>query len=143
MKYLLFLFVLKCLLSANTFWTIDDYVHNNPNQKLLMQQFEKVVQAKAVPLNMAHKKVKISILYPGNQITDYWKRSQKSFEARMKELNIKYEIHAVFVDENDVKTLQNRLKELLQEENDYLFFTLNIDGHKKLISQIISQQNPN
>ncbi|MDD2639571.1 MAG: substrate-binding domain-containing protein [Arcobacteraceae bacterium] len=142
MKYLLFLFVLKSVLSANTFWTIDDYVHNNPSQKLLMQQFEKVVQAKAVPLNKVHKKVKISILYPGNQITDYWKRSQKSFEARMQELNIKYEIEAVFVDENDVKTLQKRLKELLQEENDYLLFTLNIDGHKKLISQIISQEKP-
>jgi autoinducer 2-binding protein LuxP len=142
MKYLVSCFLLISLLNGNTFWTIDDYVHNNPSQKILMQQFEKVVQAEPLPLNKAHKKIKISILYPGNQMTDYWERSQKSFEARMKELNIAYEIHAVFVDENDVKTLQNRLKELLQQESDYLFFTLNIDGHKKLISQIINQQKP-
>jgi autoinducer 2-binding protein LuxP len=142
MKYLVSCFLLISLLNGNTFWTIDDYVHNNPSQKILMQQFEKVVQAEPLPLNKPHKKIKISILYPGNQMTDYWERSQKSFEARMKELNIAYEIHAVFVDENDVKTLQNRLKELLQQESDYLFFTLNIDGHKKLISQIINQQKP-
>lgn len=142
MKYLVSFFLLTSFLHANTFWTIDDYVHNNPSQKILMQQFEKVVQAEPLPLNKAHKKIKISILYPGNQMTDYWERSQKSFEARMQELKIKYEIEAVFVDENDVKTLQNKLKELLQQENDYLFFTLNIDGHKKLISQIISQQKP-
>lgn len=142
MKYLIFLIVAKALLFADGFWTIDEYVQHHPIQKSLMQQFEKVVQAQSVPITQTQKKIKISILYPGNQMTDYWQRSQKSFEERMKELNIEYEINAVFVDENDVKMLQNKLKEILSHNSDYLFFTLNIDGHKKLISQLISQQKP-
>lgn len=142
MKYFIFLIMLKALVFADGFWTIDEYVHRNPIQKSLMRQFEHIVQDDAVVLNQPHKKVKISILYPGNQITDYWQRSQKSYEARMKELNIEYEINAVFVDENNVKMLQTKLKEILSYDSDYLFFTLNIDGHKKLISQLISQQKP-
>ena len=142
MKYIIFLIMLKALLFANEFWTIDEYVEQNPIQKPLMRHFEETVQKDAVVLNQPHKKIKISILYPGNQMTDYWKRSQQSFEERMKELNISYEINAIFVDENDVKMLQNKLKEILRLESDYLFFTLNIDGHKKLISQIINQQKP-
>jgi autoinducer 2-binding protein LuxP len=133
---------LKVIVLADGFWTIDEYVKNHPIQKPLMQQFEAVVQNDAVPLKQTNKKVKISILYPGNQLSDYWRRSQASFESRMKELNISYEIHAVFVDENDVKALQKNLKEILNSGSDYLLFTLNIDGHKKLISQIINQKKP-
>lgn len=142
MKYLIFFLLLKSLLNANVFWTIDEYLHNNPSQEVLMQEFEKVVQESAVPLNKAHKKVKISIIYPGNQLSDYWKRSQQSFEARMKELKINYEINAIFVDENNIKELQKSLQDVLTTHCDYLFFTLNVDGHKKLISQIINKQKP-
>jgi autoinducer 2-binding periplasmic protein LuxP len=142
MKYLILLIILKSLIFADGFWTIDEYIQQNPSQKPLMRQFEQIVQNNAEVINQPHKKVKISVLYPGNQITDYWKRSQKSFEERMKELKIDYEIHAVFVDENDVKMLQTKLKEILSYDSDYLFFTLNIDGHKKLISQLINQQKP-
>lgn len=142
MKYLIFFLILKSVLSANIYWTIDEYIQNNPSQELLMQQFEKVVQADAVAINKPHKKVKISILYPGNQLSDYWKRSQQSFEARMKELNINYEIDAIFVDENNIKALQKSLQDVLTTQSDYLFFTLNVDGHKKLISQIINKQKP-
>lgn len=142
MRYLISIFLCALQLSANAYWTIDEYVEQNPEQKYYMQHFSKVVQGKAVPLTQAHEKVKIAMLYPGNQITDYWRRSQTSFEARLKELNIDYEIIPVFVGENDVKTLQQKLKELLALKSDYLVFTLNIDGHKKLISQLITNKKP-
>lgn len=142
MKYIIFLLIFKTWVFPNEFWTIDEYITQNPIQKSLSRNFESIVQKDAVKLNQAHKKVKIAVLYPGNQLTDYWRRSQQSFEARMKELHIDYEIKAIFVDENDVKMMEAKLKELLNLESDYLFFTLNIDGHKKLISQLISQQKP-
>lgn len=140
MRYLVLFLFFKAFMYADGFWTIDEYVKLHPMQKPLMQQFENIVQSEAVPLTQTNKKIKISILYPGNQLSDYWRRSQISFESRMKELNISYEINAVFVDENDVKILQKNLKEILSSGSDYLFFTLNIDGHKKLISQIINQK---
>lgn len=142
MRYLILFLMFKAMILADGLWTIDEYVNLHPIQKPLMQQFENVVQNDAVALTKMNKTIKISILYPGNQLSDYWRRSQESFELRMKELNISYEINAVFVDENDVKTLQKNLKEVLTNGSDYLLFTLNIDGHKKLISQIINQKKP-
>ncbi|MFA7084176.1 MAG: substrate-binding domain-containing protein [Arcobacteraceae bacterium] len=146
MRHILLLTLTTTLLFSNNFWTIDEYVEQNPQQKFLMKQFNEIVENSSVINENTQKnvqeKVKISILYPGNQLTDYWKRSQSSFEARMKELKLPYEIQAIFVDENDVNTLKEKLKEILNNNNDYLFFTLNIDGHKKLISQIIYQKKP-
>ncbi|WP_419769661.1 MAG: substrate-binding domain-containing protein [Candidatus Marinarcus sp.] len=142
MKYLMLgaLFVTWAL--GNSFWTIDEFLQINPQEKFRMQTFDRIVQSDAVALKQKREKIKISMLYPGNQLTDYWTRSQKSFEARLKELNIPYEIKPIFVDENDVKKLQLKLKELLDSKSDYLIFTLNIDGHKKLISQIITNKKP-
>lgn len=142
MRPLFLLVLLSSFLFSNSYWTIDEYVQIHPEQKYYMQHFNKLVQAEPSPLETSNKTIKIAMLYPGNQITDYWRRSQKSFEARMKELKINYEITPIFVDENDVKTLQNKLKDLLQLNSDYLVFTLNIDGHKKLISQLINNKKP-
>jgi autoinducer 2-binding protein LuxP len=142
MKYWVVFLLLKGLVLANSYWTIDEYVTHNPEQKALMQSFNQIVQHKSKSLNMSHKKVKISMLYPGNQITDYWRRSQKSFEARLQELNIEYEIQSTFVDENNVKQLQTTLLNFLKQDVDYLIFTLNVDGHKKLISQLIHNKKP-
>jgi autoinducer 2-binding protein LuxP len=127
---------------ANSYWTIDEYIVQHPQQKALMHSFNQIVQQPSKPLKKTDKKVKISMLYPGNQITDYWRRSQKSFEARLQELNIQYEIQSTFVDENNVKQLQNTLLDFLQQDVDYLIFTLNVDGHKKLISQLIHNKKP-
>lgn len=140
---LLFLMVLcNSFLFSNSYWTIDEYVQMHPEQKYYMKHFDKLVQADSIPLKNVNKPVKIAMLYPGNQLGDYWRRSQKSFEARMKELKIRYEITSVFIDENDIETMKERLKELLKLHTDYLIFTLNVDGHKKMISQIITKKKP-
>ena len=96
MRYLILFLMFKAMILADGLWTIDEYVNLYPIQKPLMQQFENVVQNDAVALTKMNKTIKISILYPGNQLSDYWRRSQESFELRMKELNISYEINPQF-----------------------------------------------
>ena len=133
---------LQTTLLASSYWSIDEYLNLHPHQKDLMNQFNTIVQSDALPIDKDVKKVKISMLYPGEQITDYWRRSEIAFKARMDELQIPYELNAIFIDENDLNSLRNNLIQLLQLESDYLVFTLNIDGHKRLISQIINNQKP-
>jgi autoinducer 2-binding protein LuxP len=125
---------------ASDYYSVDSYVKKYPEQKELMRQFNAIVQSDAVPINKAHQKVRIAVLYPGGQVSDYWRRSQKSFEARMDELKIDYELQAIFVDETDEMKLKRSLLQLLQNESDYLVFTLNISGHQKLISQLITNK---
>lgn len=127
---------------ANSYWSIDEYVTFNPKQKELMQNLHTLVQNDAKPISDEIEKVTISMLFPGKQLTDYWRRNDVAFRARMDALKIPYEINTLFVDENDVKSLQQNLLKLLQLQSDYLVFTLNIDGHKRLISQIINNQKP-
>ncbi|MGM0622845.1 MAG: substrate-binding domain-containing protein [Campylobacterota bacterium] len=142
MKRLIITLFLPVLSFASEFWSVDEYVTLYPKQEALMVDFAKQVAGDS-PKKVRHdKKVRIAILYPGGQITDYWRRSQKAFEGRMQKLGINYKIDAHFIDENNVKQLQQSLAQILQKDNDYLIFTLNIIEHKRLIAQMINNQTP-
>ncbi len=125
---------------GSEYYSVDEYVKKYPKQKGLMERFDSIVQGQAVAIDKVHKKVKIAMLYPGGQVSDYWRRSRESFEARMQELGIDYAIEAIFVDETDEMGLKRSLLKLLKNDSDYLVFTLNISGHKKLIAQLINNQ---
>ena len=140
MKLFVFVSLLVSLAIGSQYYSVDEYLQKHPHQKALMERFDALVQSDAVAIDTEHKKVKIAMLYPGGQIGDYWRRSQKSFEARMQELGIDYEIESIFVDETDELGLRRSLLKLLKNESDYLIFTLNISGHQKLISQLIHNQ---
>lgn len=129
-------------LFASEYWSIDEYTHLFAEQKELMQEFEKIVQAQAVALKNQDKKIKITIIYPDEKSNDYWHRSQKSFEKRLQQLQIAYSITAHFVDENDVDKIKQQMIDLLHDGTDYLIFTINADAHKKLIAQLIHQKEP-
>lgn len=128
--------------NAQEFIKADDYIKIHLHQKELTKKFYDIVQGDAVPIKNDHKKVKIAIIYPGKQLSDYWIRSKKSFELRMKELNIKYELSSEFIEENDIENIKNKIYKIVQENYDYLIFTLDINQHKKILDSILKRKTP-
>lgn len=63
--------------------------------------FAQTVRDKPSALTVAQEQpVIISVVYPGQQISDYWVRNIKAFEKRMDALGIRYQINQVFTRPN-------------------------------------------
>lgn len=149
MKNLFVLFVLIYLnipfLNAHEeYWLVDEYLQLNPKQKTISDNFINLVNNKAVKISVNQKeKVKIVIVYPGNQISDYWRRSKISFEKRLKELNINYELKNHFTKPaTEIRTQSKQLLESIKNDTDYLIFTLDTSKHVQFIERIISKKKP-
>ena len=146
MKQLILLIVLvgSYLLADTEYILSEDYYKNSPIQKRDYEQFSKIVSHKGKPITFKQKKtIKIYMIYPGNQISDYWKRSKSSFEARLQEIGIKYELKDYFTKPTDeIDKQANALFKALQDETDYLIFTLDAKKHLKFVNIILNRKNP-
>ncbi|GAB2650881.1 autoinducer 2-binding periplasmic protein LuxP [Vibrio panuliri] len=124
----------------NGYWQYNEYLDANPAQKKLTQQLSNAVRERPIPLKARQgKPISISVVYPGQQISDYWVRNIKAFEARMDELNIRYELNQVFTRPNlDSRQQSLSLLEAVQNNADYLIFTLDTTRHRKFIEHVMS-----
>jgi len=143
-KLTFFLFLLLGSLFANSeYILVDEYLKDKQNRSTF-DNFITTIKNPSIPITKQQTKpVKIYMIYPGEQISDYWRRSKSSFEARMKELNIKYQL----IDYFTKPTIQlgkqaNALFDALQHDTDYLIFTLDAKKHYKFISVILNKNKP-
>jgi autoinducer 2-binding protein LuxP len=84
------------------------------------------------------KSVTISVVYPGDQESDYWRRNLLAFEQRLNELNINYTLEQVFTRPNfDAREQNLSLNNALKRDSDYLIFTLDTARHKKFIEHVL------
>lgn len=122
------------------YWQYEEYLDANPEQKELTKDLIETVRSKAVPISVKQTKpLSISVVYPGQQVSDYWVRNIKSFESRLKELGVNYEIKQVFTRPNlDVRQQSLSLLEAIQSKADYLIFTLDTTRHRKFIENVLS-----
>ncbi len=130
----------------NEYWSIGDYVREHPDQNALMRDFGAAVAAAAVPVPEAlrtkttKQPVRITIVYPGLQASDYWRRSVASFRARLDDLGIAYTIASTFTRPGkEISKQTEAIAEALKNNPDYLVFTLDAKQHQYLIGQIIRQ----
>ncbi len=143
------LFVLLCICSSLTlaapkpYWNIDEFFAQNPAQRELTEGFSSLVRNPAMPLQQKQDQpVRIYILYPGKQVSDYWRRSVKSFTARMDELGIKYEIKQHHTKPAVALKQQAKLLNRAKLFNpDYVIFTLDAVTHQPLAEAIMQQGN--
>ncbi|EEX93993.1 ABC-type sugar transport system, periplasmic component [Vibrio orientalis CIP 102891 = ATCC 33934] len=124
----------------NGYWQYDEYLEAHPKQKQLTAQLSEEVRRYPTPLaNQQEKPVTISVVYPGQQISDYWSRNIKAFETRLEKLGIRYSINQVFTRPNiDVRQQSLSLLEAVQNNSDYLIFTLDTTRHRKFIEHVLS-----
>ncbi|ANS87543.1 Autoinducer 2-binding periplasmic protein LuxP [Vibrio scophthalmi] len=124
----------------NGYWEYDEYLSSHPSQKALTDKLAQAVREHPAAINKVQDRpISISVVYPGQQISDYWIRNIKAFEARLDKLGIKYEINQVFTRPNvDVRQQSLSLLEAIQNNSDYLIFTLDTTRHRKFIEHVIS-----
>ncbi|MEP3046972.1 MAG: substrate-binding domain-containing protein [Roseibium sp.] len=129
--------------SLDDFWTLHEFNELNKQQKRAHKAFENRVREAAVPIEVTTKPVRIAVIYPGQQVSDYWRRSLISFEARLKELKLQYEISSFFSGSPSLVGNQAKLiSDALMNDPDYLVFTLDALRHKSIVERLISRGRP-
>ena len=125
---------------SNSYWLLDEYNRVHPEQIESSNAFSAIIEENAVrstePIN---KPIEILIVYPGDQISDYWRRSVFSFEARMQELSLPYILESHFTMAGTELALQGEIiGEGIRNPPDYLIFTLDAKRHKGMIRRVMS-----
>jgi len=121
------------------YWTYPQFLKTHPQQNILTKSMDVAINSNPIPITFNQTTpVKISVVYPGEQVSDYWRRNIKAFEERLKELNIRYQIKKVFTRPNADTRQQNlSLNEALEDNTDYLIFTLDTGRHRKFIEHVL------
>lgn len=143
-KKFFILILLINLLTAreNDYFLMDSYFLSHPKEKKKLLEFTKIVKNPPNYKVSQNKPVKIAMVYPGIQISDYWLRSKKSFEKRLKELNIKYILEDHFTKPATVSQQAKYILKAINEDTDYLIFTMDVNKHFKFIESVISKGKP-
>ncbi len=130
--------------AAEEYLSISDYLSLHPQQSAIMARFAETVRGPARPIGKTPERaVRIAIVYPGLQASDYWHRSQASFEQRLRQLQIPYELNAFFSHPSIDTVLQSQqLSEALQWQPDYLAFTLDVAPQSRMIERLLAQGAP-
>lgn len=146
MKYyfiwLYFIFSLYSFAQDDHYFLMDDYFEKNPLEKQKLVSFEKLVQSAPTLEKTPIKPLNIVMVYPADQISDYWRRSKVSFEKRLQKLNIKYNLQNLFTKPGTVSKQARYIQEKLTSDIDYLIFTLDAKKHSKLIESLIFKTKP-
>lgn len=129
--------------TLDEFWSLDEFTDSHPRQSENIKAFSERVAGQASPLVPYKGSAKIAVIYPGEQASDYWRRSVTSFEERLKELNLDYQINSVFSGSSSLVGNQAQLiAAALKEDPDYLVFTLDVLRHRSLVQRLIARGRP-
>ncbi|MCL6415509.1 substrate-binding domain-containing protein [Aestuariirhabdus sp. Z084] len=129
------------VMALKDYWTVEEYFQQHPEQQKKFVAFNRLVQRPGVPVTYAiDSPVKITIVYPGEQASDYWRRSVASFSARLEELKIPFEIDSLFTRPGTELAKQSKkIQQSLKADPDYLVFTLDALRHRTLLERIMAQ----
>ena len=138
--FLLLLITSSDALALSGYWRYDAFLAEFPEQKALTQALSEVVrEPPTVTTRTLDKPLKIAVVYPGQQISDYWTRNIKAFRMRLDMLKVNYTIDSVFTRPNiDVRAQARSLMQALNGGVDYLIFTLDTTRHRKFIEHVLS-----
>ena len=129
--------------SLDEFWSLTEFTELNEKQKAVADQFAQRVSAPAIELDAKIDPVKVAIIYPGSQASDYWRRSLTSFRARMNEIGIPHQIESFFSgSSSDAGGQAALITQALENNPDYLVFTLDVLRHKPIVQRLIARGKP-
>lgn len=131
-------------LAPQEFWPLEAYLKQHPEEAARMRRFSEGVRRCTTPLTAPpDKPVRIAIVYPGLQASDYWRRSVVSFEARLQEAAIPYKIERFFSRPGvDLALQEQQLAQAIAADPDYLVFTLDALRHRLLIERLLARKRP-
>ncbi|GAA3925257.1 autoinducer 2-binding periplasmic protein LuxP [Litoribacillus peritrichatus] len=119
---------------------IDEYHEQYPEQRAISEAFNLRVQSQVEPIPTHPDAIKIMVVYPGLQVSDYWRRSVAALTKRLDLIGINYVLDSQFTKPGTDLNLQSKLiGNAFHDTPDYLIFTLDAIKHKKLIERVMSQ----
>lgn len=127
---------------ADEYYTVTEYIASHSNQAQILEAFRDRVSRKAQPAAVADV-IKVAVVFPGDQISDYWRRSIKSFKRRLDEYAVKYTVSDFFMKPgNELRSQAMILETALKNNPDYLIFTLDAKRHQRMIERVLNAGRP-
>lgn len=139
--YLVILSLLYCVSSfGNEYIHYEEYFATHPEQKKVLNSFKELVSSEATKIKKKQEgRVKIVLVYPGGQLSDYWRRNISALKKRLITSKVKFELRVITTPTGgNTQKVSKQIIDAIKEKPDYLIFTLNIKEHSKLINQIHS-----
>lgn len=125
------------------FVRISDYLSQHPAQLGKMERFSALVRGEAIPMNKLVEPVRIAVIYPAEQASDYWRRSVTTLEKRLRELKVPYDLKGYYSRPSvDIALQSQQLRDALNWNPDYLIFTLDATRHQAMIERILLRGSP-
>lgn len=130
--------------ALDEYLTVQEFHRLHPEQRQVSTRFATLVQAKGQPMVITQTRpIKIACIYPGEQLSDYWRRSILSFKKRLDEIGVQYELFEYFSKPAvEYRTQEKQIRLALEQEPDYLVFTLDARKHKRIIERILMRKRP-
>ena len=123
------------------YWTVEEFQALHPEEVAKSVNFNSRVQKPVRRVVDVGKVIKIVMVLPGLQVSDYWRRSIVAMEQRLSEYGVSYELKTHFTRPGVVfREQRKKLTEFLSGDPDYVVFTLNADQHRVLIKQLIKHE---
>ncbi len=134
------LLVLSLCSSADEYWHYQDYLNKHPHQVKTLESFKKLIENSAQEISAKqNKKTRIVMVYPEDQVSDYWRRNIMALKKRLIESKVEFEFEVIPTPTGgNVKKESAKILEAIKKKPDYLIFTLNVKEHSKLINQTLA-----
>lgn len=132
-KYLLFI----CFFSIFVNVKADVYERNQNEFKHLIDQVS------LLPVVKRNKEIKIAVVYPGLQASDYWQRSLSALRGRLDDLGMKYKLDIRFSQPHIQQDLQEaHILEMLERDPEYLVYTINSLRQQRMVEALLQREGP-
>lgn len=129
--------MLWCLCCLSLLSASSAYAVNSAEFKSLVQTLS------TTPAVDKTREIRIAIVYPGLQSSDYWQRSIAAFRGRLDQLGIRYELDVRFSKPHVQQDLQEtQILEILEKDPDYLVYTVNSVRQRRTVESLLGRAKP-
>jgi autoinducer 2-binding protein LuxP len=126
------------------YWRYDEFYQRHPEQRPWLVELSAAVRGPAVPIapGLQRRPLRIAVVYPALQVSDYWPDNERALQQRLNQLGIAYQLEARYTEPNTQLVEQvNQIRELLDWEPDYLLYTLDSPRQRSLIERLIQNSD--
>ncbi|WP_319778141.1 substrate-binding domain-containing protein [Maridesulfovibrio sp.] len=137
------LLLLPHMAEADKYYTLDKYIETHPAEKIREDNFKKIISKNNVQRPGKITPPKIAIVYPGGQVSDYWRRSISSLKNRLNQYGVTPEILIFSIKTSGDPTKHAAtFRKALQTDPDYLISTLDAQRHQRMIEPALLSGKP-
>ncbi len=125
------------------FMSLEKFRELHPLEKKKAHRFEEIVSRPVTRKLNYRPKVKVGVIIPGKQISDYWRRSVSSFKSRLEEYGIELFMKTYFMNTgDDIRDQSKVFKHALMANPDYLVLTLDTIRHQRMVEPLLLKKKP-